>query len=76
MTTGQKGQNCEFGHQVNTLHSLIKMTGSDHVAKVKTGIINLKGKETVIPSKATKARKRYVNIVDINGVMLTVNYSR
>ena len=47
------------------------MIGSDCVAKVKMGVVNLKGKESIIPSKATKARKRYVNIVDIDGAMLT-----
>ena len=47
------------------------MTGSDHVAKVKMGIVDLKGKEIVIPSKATKAHKWYVNIVNIDSAMLT-----
>jgi hypothetical protein len=41
------------------------------VAKVKRGVIDLKGKETIIPLKATKARKRYVNVVYIDGAMLT-----
>ena len=41
------------------------------MAKVKTGVVNLKGKESIIPLKATKVCKRYVNIVDIDGVMLT-----
>ncbi len=36
------------------------------MAKVKTGVIDLRGKETVIPPKATKARKRYVIVIDID----------
>jgi hypothetical protein len=36
------------------------------VAKVKTGVTDLRGKETVIPPKATKARKRYVIVIDID----------
>ena len=70
MITRQKGQNGELIPRLNTLHWLIT-TGSDHVAKVKMGIIDLKGKKTIIPLKATKARKRYVNVVYIDGAMLT-----
>ena len=47
------------------------MTGSDCVANVKTGVVDLKGKESIIPLKATKARKGYVNIVHIDGAILT-----
>lgn len=36
------------------------------MAKVKTGVIDLRGKETVIPPKATKAHKQYVIVIDID----------
>jgi hypothetical protein len=43
-----------------------QITDSNRVAKIKTGVVDLKGKETLVPSKANKAHKQYVTVINID----------
>ena len=47
-----------------------QITDSNCVAKIKIDIGDLKEKETIVPSKATKARKQYVTVINIDWALL------
>ena len=47
-----------------------QITDSNRVAKIKTGVVDLKGKETLVPSKANKAHKQYVTVINIDWALL------
>src|ERR1700685_142932 len=54
----------------NTCRGTHLSTGSDHMSKIKMGIVDFKGENTLISSKTTKARKWYVITINIDGAVL------